>query len=463
MKKGIAALLVLILTIGLFTGCGDDLPLVYVQTVSEIMGYGDLGESNVCAGVVVSQGVTKIPKDQERKVIELKVAVGQEVQEGEVLFVYDTAELQLSIDKAKLELEQLKNSVKDYKAQIAQLEKEKKAASKDDQLSYTIQIQAVELDQKEAEYYVSAKEKDIALLEANLHQSDVRSPIAGVVQSINEQGGYDSFTGEELPYITLMESGVYRVKGSVNELTMDTFFVGQTVTVRSRANVYDYWTGTIESVETAPEEDSGDNFYGAEDELTSSSTYPFYVTMDNTEGLILGQHVYIEEGSGIPAESENIWLSAVYVMDELGIYSVWAVDDDERIEKRTVTVGSYDEQSECYEITGGLTLEDLIAYPAEEVQAGAPITRTLPQEELGEEDELVEGEDMTGNAVEGTVENEGIIEEGIIKDGIIDDDMAVGETVGDGAAFGEGIVVEDDKEAEGALTPVPVLPNGGGA
>ena len=42
------------------------------------------------------------------------------------------------------------------------------------------------------------------------------------------------------------------------------------------------------------------------DEMTSSSKYPFYIELDNTEGLILGQHVYLQmetedaEATGIP-------------------------------------------------------------------------------------------------------------------------------------------------------------------
>ncbi len=34
------------------------------------------------------------------------------------------------------------------------------------------------------------------------------------------------------------------------------------------------------------------------DDTTSSSTYPFYVTLDSSDGLMLGQHVYIEMDEG---------------------------------------------------------------------------------------------------------------------------------------------------------------------
>ena len=117
--KYLSVILALVLLLGLFAGCGSKKQAVYVQTVAEIMGYGMPGSSNVCAGVVVAQNEVKIKKDDNRTVSEVKVEVGQQVTTGQVLFTYDTQQMQLTIDQKSLEIEQLRNTVTDNTAKIA--------------------------------------------------------------------------------------------------------------------------------------------------------------------------------------------------------------------------------------------------------------------------------------------------------------------------------------------------------
>lgn len=372
-KRLFAGAMSLALLLGGLTGCGNKLPAVYVQSVAQIMGYGTMGGSNACAGVVVAQKEVKVERDENRKIAELKVEVGQTVSEGEVLFVYDTDEIQLTIDKAKLEIEQMKNTVKDYTEQITQLEKEKKSAPESEKLSYTVHIQSLEADKKEMEYNITVKERELADLQGNGGSGAVTAPISGKINAINENGGYDNMTGQPLPYITMIESGAYRVKGKVNELNLNEFYAGLPVTIRSRADETMTWTGTITQVDTAPETN------GASDEMTSTSSYPFYVELDTVDGLLLGQHVFIEPGNGEPVQTEGISLFSDYVLgsEEEGYY-VWAANADNEIEKRAVTVASFDEMLYCYVITEGLTAEDRIAFPDESIQEGAPVTDTMP-------------------------------------------------------------------------------------
>lgn len=388
-KRLFAGAMSLALLLGGLTGCGNKLPAVYVQSVAQIMGYGTMGGSNACAGVVVAQKEVKVERDENRKIAELRVEVGQTVSAGEVLFVYDTDEIQLTIDRAKLEIEQMKNTVKDYTEQITQLEKEKKSAPESEKLSYTVRIQSLEADKKETEYNITVKERELADLQENVGSGAVTAPIDGKIKTINENGGYDDMTGQPLPYITMIQDGAYRVKGKVNELNLGEFYVGLPVTVRSRADETMTWTGMISQVDTAPETNNNDGMYyydnGVSDEMTSTSSYPFYVDLDTVDGLLLGQHVFIEPGTAQPAEQEGISLYADYVLgsEEAGYY-VWAANADDEIEKRPVTVGSFDEMLYCYVITEGLTADDRIAFPDESIQEGAPVTDVMPEPSVPE-------------------------------------------------------------------------------
>ena len=426
-QRLIACALALMLLVCGLSGCSEQLPAVYVQSVSQIMGYGTMGANNFCAGVVVAQNEVRIDRDENRKVAELKVEVGQSVSAGDVLFVYDTDEIQLTIDKAELEIEQMKNSIKDYDEQIKQLEKEKKNAPESEQLSYTVNIQTLEASKKETEYNITVKQRELQQLKQNAGSGAVTAPIDGKIKAINENGGYDEMTGQPLPYITLIQSGAYRVKGKVNELNLSEFYVGQSVIVRSRADESQTWTGTITQLDTAPEDNGNggmyDYGYGVSDEMTSTSSYPFYVDLDTVDGLLLGQHVFVEPNYGQNEQADGLSLYADYVLgsEEEGYY-VWAEDADGKIEKRSVTVGSFDEMLYCYVITGGLTMNDRIAYPDESIQEGAPVTDTMPEpsemepngdgesnggmEDFGIVDDYVDVgdgeyvEDMTGEPIE---------------------------------------------------------------
>ncbi|MBR6826143.1 MAG: efflux RND transporter periplasmic adaptor subunit, partial [Oscillospiraceae bacterium] len=280
LKKMALFVCALSLVLGLFTGCSETLTPVYVQTVAEIMGYSNSGAFNVSSGIVMAQEEVKVERDMERELSGLCVEEGQTVNEGDVLFIYKTGNVSLQIDKLKLEIEQMKNSITDLKNQIAQLEKEKKTAKESEKLAYTLQIQTLQTDQKEQEWNLSLKQKELQELQNNTDTGEVKSPISGRVKKINKDGGYDNFTGAPLPYIVLSRVGEYRIKGSVNELNREELYTGQSVIIRSRINSDMTWTGTITSVENQSEENNND-FYYAPDDMYTSSSYPFYVTPDS--------------------------------------------------------------------------------------------------------------------------------------------------------------------------------------
>ena len=77
---------------------------MYVQQVSSLTG---ISSQDRFTGLVVSENLTEIKKDSDKNVAELLVKEGQDVQEGDPLFSYDTDQLQLNADKLDLEREQL--------------------------------------------------------------------------------------------------------------------------------------------------------------------------------------------------------------------------------------------------------------------------------------------------------------------------------------------------------------------
>lgn len=382
-------LLALTLCLGLMlTACGSSTG-VYVQSVEALVNMGGIAPGDAFAGIVVSEHVTEVKKDSDKTVEELLVREGDDVKEGDPLFSYDLDELQLALDKAKLEVDQLNASIATYKAQIQTLESERSGTSGTQRLQYTVEIQSTQVDLKEAELKVKSKELEVEKAQALVENATVLSPITGRIQEINESGTDDY--GNAAAYITIQQSGSYRLKGTLGELQRGGILEGDRMTIFSRTDENQRWSGTVTLVdyENPSQGSDSDRYYGnSSDEMTAGSKYPFYVELDSTEGLILGQHVYMtletEEG-----DAGGLSISQSFVCyEEDGSAYVWA-EHGKKLEKRTVTLGEMNDMNGTVEILEGLTLEDYIAFPDESCAPGvstthdAIVSETVAPEEGG--------------------------------------------------------------------------------
>ena len=379
MKMRTCIALVLVLSLLCLTGCGGKSGSVYVQSVKTLAGYGGIAPGDRFSGIVVSENVAEIQKDGDKTIGELLVREGDDVTEGQELFSYDTEQLQLNLDKQKLELEQLQVSIESYTEQIADLEKARDRVYESQKLQYTIQIQSLQVDLKEAELKLKAKEAEVEQSQKILENATVVSPVTGRVQSISENGT-DNY-GNPLPYITIQQSGSYRIKGVLGELQRGGIMEGDRIRILSRTDETVFWMGTVSLVdyESPYQGTQNDMYYGMEaDEMTSSSRYPFYVELDSTEGLLLGQHVYMEkyvEGE-VPA---GVSISSAFICyAEDGSNYVWA-ENGSKLEMRTVVLGEYNYMLDTYQVVEGLTEDDYIAFPDPELcQVGATTTHDAP-------------------------------------------------------------------------------------
>ena len=380
MKKWIALCLALTLCLAM-TGCGSDENAVFVQKVADLQNMGGIAPGDRFPGIVVSENISEIQKDNQMVVDELFVREGDDVTTGQELFSYDTQQLQLSLDKQRLELEQMEATIENYKEQIKELEKERKKAKDSDKLEYTIQIQTVQLDLKEAEINIKAKQDGVSQAEAMLETTVVVSPVDGRVQSISENGT-DNY-GNPVAYITIQQTGSYRVKGTIGELQRGAIMEGTRLEVLSRTDD-SKWSGmvTLVDYENPSQGNNNDMYYGMpSDEMGNSSKYPFYVELDDTQGLILGQHVYLQLETQEEEKTGLAISSAFIAYDDNGDTYVWA-EKSGKLEKRPVTLGDYDMMNDTFAIVSGLSEDDYIAFPDFELCVeGAPTTRSEPQQE----------------------------------------------------------------------------------
>lgn len=362
-----------------------------VQLVSSIMGYNSITAAEKFAGVVTSENEVKVEKNENSEVAEIKVKAGDTVKAGDVLFTYNTEQISLNLEKAQLELEQLQASIDNYNSTIAQLEKDKAGASSDMQLSYELEIKQTQADLVEANYNVSSKQKEIDSLKKSLENASVKATVSGRIQSINQNGETDA-NGNPLPFISIVQTASYQIKAYVNEANIGYVTEGTKVVIRSRTTD-ETWTGTVSKIdyENAKTSSSSSYYESSTSETTTSSKYPFYITPDSSEGLLLGQHVYVEQdyGQTEKASENEVILPEYYIVSDGDSSYVWADNGKEKLEKRIVTLGEYDEDMGTYVITQGLSNEDYIAAPADNLKEGAKCKRydsDVPEEAYPSQD-----------------------------------------------------------------------------
>lgn len=372
MKKRLLTLLMTLSMLFALSACGQSDHSVSVQRVDRLTAAGQAGDR--FAGMVVSEHVEQIHKDSSKTVLELYVTEGQTVAAGDKLFSYDSASLELDVEKQQLELEKLKQEKTSLVDQLADLQKQLSAASDSaTRARLTLEINTLKTNQMENNYQLSTKEAELEALKETAANSDILSPIDGTVRQINE-------TNENGPYITIQQSGAFKIKGSINEMSLgNKLSAGTRVRVVSRIDSNQIWMGTVTSVDMDSNLSSNNtNNMGADNAsspMTTSSSYPFYVELDDTEGLLLGQHVYMEV---VPEGTQpGVWLPSSYLVElseDNTSAKVWADNGKGRLEQRKVTLGSLDEMTGCYEIVSGLTLEDYVADPsASGCQSGAAV------------------------------------------------------------------------------------------
>lgn len=347
------------------SGSGKSADKVFVQKVSEIDQW-NTGVNSSYSGIVESQETWDVNKDTERQVKEVLVAVGDTVDVGTPLFTYDTKEAENQIAQTKLEIESISNDISNYNSQIDELQKEKKNAPEDQQFEYTTQIQTLQTNIKQSEYDQKSKQADIDKYQQTIDNAVVTSKIAGVIKSINEDG--TDASGNTTAFMTVLATGDYRIKGKIDEQNVSYLTVGQEVIVRSRVDENVTWKGTITAIDTETTADNNSNgsvsyMDGSDSSSEGATKYPFYVTLDSTDGLILGQHVFIEPDYGQTEVKEGIWLDESYIVQDDGDPYVWAANDRNKLEKRKVELGEYDDTLFKYEIVSGLTEEDYITWP----------------------------------------------------------------------------------------------------
>ena len=349
---------------------------IYVQKVSTII--ESSYTENRYSGVVESSETVDINQDGNKSITDMYVEAGQKVSKGDKLFSYDTTEASNSIAQKKLDIEAQNNEIQAQNNTIADYKAELNKGG--DKVEIQARINDASFAIRQAQNTIKATQTEIDQLNKQIENSTVLSTIDGIIKEVNKDGGTDE-SGNQKPLVSITQTTDFRVKGSISE--MGTISEGTSVIVRSRVNEDQIYKGTVTKVETDPQSNSNNNFYGA-DSSESASKYPFYVSLDNNKGLMLGQHVYIEADNGQSTKKKGIWLDASFIVsDDNGNSYVW-VSEKGKLKKRKVELGKTDEETYTTKIKSGLSVDDYIAWADDSYSEGMKTTTEYQTETDGD-------------------------------------------------------------------------------
>ena len=332
---------------------------VYVMPVSSVSQFGS-GSSARYSGVVEPQEAVEFRKDSSKTVRETYVQEGDTVKAGDKLFSYDMDSVKLQISQKELDIRREQASITSNNELIAITED-------------SLERQRLRNQNLQTEYRIKALRNELNSLEASLGNTDVICPVDGTVKSVS-----DGTEGSDV-YITVMKAGDFVVKGKISELNIAQFPQGTPVTVRSRIDDRT-WQGTVSRIDTGQTaQDENGGYYIGGQESDKGSRYYFYVELQDSTGLFLGQHVIME-----PAGARTgLWLFGDYIVGAGGSDPyVWA-ENNGRIRKKHLVLGEYAEDTGSWQVLEGLTVSDWIAYPDGTISDGMKTTTEYSYEEEG--------------------------------------------------------------------------------
>ena len=396
MKKKIVAIILLIVVAaagvfcvksGIFTrgaASNDDSSEVYVMSLDDIMGTNSSYSTNVFMGIVEGQETSSITKSSDRELNTIFVSEGDTVEVGTPLFSYKTDSLEAENVQYGFDIEGYNLTIADYNRQIekltADLEKIKGQTDKDktDREDLANQISGLQTDIAITQNSIEQTNAKIEDNNKKINNSTVTSTVSGTITKIADDTNPYTTDGS---FITILGSSEMRVKGQINEQNVWAINVDEPVTLRSRVDSSQTWSGTITKIDTESKQENSNN-YGYSDSESSSTKYPFYITLDDSTGLMMGQHLYIELGQTDAPEmdfSDGTYLYDYYIAyDEDGEPFVWVANRG-RLEKQKIELGEYYEDQMVYAVTG-IDNDTQIAYPMDDYTEGMKAVNGLEGE-----------------------------------------------------------------------------------
>ncbi|EJR54532.1 efflux transporter, RND family, MFP subunit [Bacillus cereus VD107] len=312
------------------------------------------------AGEVIPNGMETISFDPTKGTFELAVQKGDEVKKGQLLLKYNDSTVKQGVTEAEMQKRIAQKEVTLQQKQIdvakQKLKKDKNAGLPGEAINASeIEVQQLESQLEMKKFEVEKADEMITVAKEKLNTLSVTSPADGVIDDIvkisDEKSGMSG--------ITLRHAGPFKVKGQLSEYELASVKVGQEVTVSSKTVAGKTWTGKVTEIGSTP--------LKSMDENKTVSNYPFAVTLDNSEELQNGFHVYVMSKFGEATGTIVPKTSILKKGDKTVVYVV----KDGKAKEQAVTV-EFETGSEA-KVSGVKKGEQIISRPTVNLKDGMEV------------------------------------------------------------------------------------------
>ena len=224
-----------------------------------------------------------------------------------------------------------------------------------------IQQQIKDKEKEIRDYQLDIKETNLEIkdIQKKLNNQTIKSTLNGVVKTV---GDPEKESNDGKPLIQVVSSEGLYVQGTVSESKMNKLKVGATLSGYSYDNGVSF-TAEVREISPYPSDNGQDG--------ANASSYPFTAYIADASGLSnnsWAELTLLDEGDG---QGQGIYLEKPFVRTENGQYYVMKDDGTGHLTKQIVQVGGI-QYGTSYQITGGLSMDDKIAFPyGKDVREGA--------------------------------------------------------------------------------------------
>lgn len=359
-KRTISLLLVMIMIASLLAGCqGNQTEEAPVEsfTAVEIQSaqLGDIENSVTINGrVSADQEVSVIPKAMGT-VVSLDVRLGDQVQEGDTLFVIEQTDMNLSvsqaangvdmarksvaqaenglnsarinfelnkekIENAQLNLERTRQLYEEGAVSKSQLEQAELSASQLNLDALQAQVNQAQISYQQAQDQLQQAQISYQQAQSGLSNTVVTSPMTGLVSALNVKEGQIAASGQ--PAATIVNTDTVYIRINVVENVVNSLMEGQKVQISVPAAFEGYIDSEIDFV--GPSADP------------MSKLYEVRVYVDNTQygirsGMTGSVKLNLEREEGV------IVVPSSAVIDRDDKLVVYVVQEDKAVEKEVQT------------------------------------------------------------------------------------------------------------------------------
>lgn len=211
-----------------------------------------------------------------------------------------------------------------------------------------IQKQIQEREKAIRGYQLDLKEADLNIrsIEKTLENQTVKSTLNGVVKMVSDP---ENASGQE-PLVQVVSSEGLYIQGTLPENQLEQMQTGQILSGYCYDNGVSF-TAQVKEISPYPQDGGGD---------PRNSQYPFTAYIEDAQGLSNNSYAELTF-ENMNTESGAITLEKAFVRSEEGQYYVMKEDEKGKLTKQPVQIARI--VNGAYELAGGLTYEDKIAFP----------------------------------------------------------------------------------------------------